>query len=272
MLAAMTIRPLGQGLARDHRRRLRELQRRRGRNVHQNPAVREAWRRCRELSLAYLDAVVAAHNAVRETPAPGATRGWGRYANLAPDEQEARQAIDPAEWRRVMEDTPWFPGRTLGEPALERLEEEMFGAWSAYGFHARAAGETCYCAGFDVEKARLYRDGAAAVGPGDGDDELGDLMDGGVDLSGTEVAIVPPPEADLILGPGWTRGRKLPTVVLETRLIPDWNFPGYWLTRDNRAIDGPTLADLLADDPRVDDRQRAGLRGDLPLADFLDRR
>ena len=120
-------------MEREQRRRFREIQRRRGRNVNQAPEVRAAWERCRELSLAYLDAVVAVHAA----GGAGAVAGFGKYAHLGPDEQIARQDLDHHDWVRHMEDTPWFPGRTLGHPRLEALEAEIFAAWGEYAFHAR---------------------------------------------------------------------------------------------------------------------------------------
>ena len=113
------------------RRRIREIQRRRGRNVNEAPEVRAGWQRCRDLSLAYLDAVIAAH----ASGCPGAIPDWGKYAHLSPDEQIVRQDADYADWVRHMEDTPWFPGRTLGHPALEALESEIFSAWSS--MHSR---------------------------------------------------------------------------------------------------------------------------------------
>ena len=123
-------------MEREQRRRIREIQRRRGRNVNEAPEVRAAWDRCRALSLAYLDAVVEVHAAGGE----GAVPGWGRYAHLSPPEQIARQEVDYHDWVRHMEDTPWFPGRTLGHPKLEALEAEIFAAWSEYTFHARHPG------------------------------------------------------------------------------------------------------------------------------------
>ena len=140
------------------RRRIREIQRRRGRNVNHAPEVCAAWQRCRELSLAYLDAVIAVH----ASGCPGSIAGWGKYAHLGPAEQVARQDADYRDWVRHMEDTPWFPGRTLGHPELEALEAEIFSAWSGYAFQARLHEEACNCAGFDVERASLYRAGRAA--------------------------------------------------------------------------------------------------------------
>ncbi len=98
---------------REQRQRLREIQRRRGHNVNEAPEVRAAWQRCRALSLAYLDAVIEAH----ASGCPGAVPGWGKYAHLSPPEQVARQEVDYRDWVRHMEDTPWFPGRTLGHAA-----------------------------------------------------------------------------------------------------------------------------------------------------------
>ena len=61
------------------------------------------------------------------------------------------------------------PGAHAGEARLEALEAEIFAAWGA--FHARLQGETPNCAGFDVERARLFKAGATAVGFDD-EDEL----------------------------------------------------------------------------------------------------
>jgi hypothetical protein len=237
------------------RRRIREIQRRRGRNVNHAPEVCAAWQRCRELSLAYLDAVIAVH----ASGCPGAIAGWGKYAHLSPAEQVARQDADYRDWVRHMEDTPWFPGRTLGHPELEALEAEIFSAWSSYAFQARINEEACNCAGFDVERASLYRAGAEAVGFDD-DDELAQLTDGGMDLSGRKVEIVPPPEAARALGADWRSRIRPPKIALRTWLIPDWEFPGYWLFKDNRTISCAELADLLADHPDVSDAQRRMLR------------
>jgi hypothetical protein len=239
------------------RRRIREIQRRRGRNVNHAPEVCAAWQRCRELSLAYLDAVIAVH----ASGCPGAVAGWGKYAHLSPDEQIARQDVDYADWVRHMEDTPWFPGRTLGHLELEALEAEILAAWSSYVFQARIHEETYNCAGFDVERARLYRAGACAVGFDD-EDELAQLTDGGIDLSGRQVEIVPPPEAARALGPDWRVRIGLPKVALRTWLIPDWEFPGYWLFKDNRSISCAQLADLLAGHPGITEQQHKMLQGE----------
>ena len=247
----------GEGLIdAQHRRRLREIQRRRGRNVNHAPEVRDAWQRCRELSLAYLDAVIAAH----ASGCPGAIPGWGKYAHLGPDEQLARQDAFHADWVRYMEDTPWHPGRTGGLPELEALEAEIFAAWSGYAFQARIHEESCSCAGFDVDRARLYRAGASAVGFDD-DDDLVQLTDGGVDLSGMQVEIVAPPEAARVLGADWQVRIRVGTIALRSWLIPDWEYPGYWLFKDNRALSCAGLAELLADHPDVSDLQLEMLRG-----------
>jgi hypothetical protein len=240
---------------REHRRRFREIQRRRGQNVNQAPEVRAAWERCRQLSLAYLDAVVALH----ASGCPGAVAGFGKYGHLGPDEQVARQDLDHHDWVRHMEDTPWFPGRTLDQPQLVALEAEIFAAWSEYAFHARLQGEETNCAGFDVERARLYQAGATAVGFND-EDELAQLTDGGIDLSGRKFEIVLPPEALRILGRDFGFKNRLPKIALETRLIPDWEYPGYWLTKDNRDLSPAAVADLLADHPAVPEAQLQALR------------
>jgi hypothetical protein len=241
---------------REERRRLREIRRRRGQNLNEAPEVRAGWGRCRELSLAYLDAVIEAHR----SGAPGAVAGFGKYAHLSPDEQVARQDLDHRDWARLMEDTPWFPGRTQGLPRLEALEAEIFAAWGEYAFHARLQGEASNCAGFDVERARLFKAGACAVGFED-EDELAQLTDGGVDLSGREVEVLIPPEALRVLGHDWGLRNKVPKIALRTRLIPDWEFPGYWLIKDNRDVSPAALAELLAGHPGVSEPQLQALRG-----------
>lgn len=217
--------------------------------------MRDAWQHCRTLSLAYLDAVIDAH----ASGCPGAIAGWGKYAHLGPDEQLARQDAFHADWVQHMEDTPWFPGRTGGIAELEALETEIFGAWSAYLFQARVHEEASNCAGFDVDRAQLYRGGATAVGFED-DDELAQLGDGGVDLSGRQVEIVAPPEAARVLGEDWQVRARTGKIALRTWLIPDWEYPGYWLLKDNRAISCSELAEILADHPEVSDEQRDVLR------------
>jgi hypothetical protein len=241
---------------REQRQRLREIRRRRGHNVNEAPEVREAWQRCRGLSLAYLDAVIEVH----ASGGPGAVSGWGKYAHLTPPEQIARQEVDYHDWGRHMEDTPWFPGRTLGQPRLEALEAEIFAAWSEYVFHARIQGETPNCAGFDVERARLFKAGATAVGFDD-EDELAELSDGGRDLSGRRVDAVIPPEALRVLGSDWVLKHQVPQIELRTWLIPDWEYPGYWLLKDNRVVLPARLAELLAGQPGVSERQLQALRG-----------
>lgn len=240
---------------RDQRRRLREIQRRRGNNVNEAPEVRAAWERCRALSLAYLDAVIEVH----ASGCPGALPGWGKYAHLSPPEQIARQEVDYHDWVRHMEDTPWFPGRTLGRPRLEALEAEIFAAWGEYTFHARLQGETPNCAGFDVERARLFKAGATAVGFDD-EDELAQLTDGGTDLSGTRVEVMIPPEALRVLGRDWALRHEVPKIELRTWLIPDWEFPGYWLLKDNRTVTLAQFADLLAGRPDVPEGDLQALR------------
>jgi hypothetical protein len=243
---------------REHRRRLREIQRRRGRNVNHAPEVRGAWQRCRELSLAYLDAVIEVHR----SGCAGAVPGWGKYRHLGPDEQVARQDLDYHDWVKHMEDTPWFPGRTLGDPRLEALEVDIFAAWGEYAFHARIQKEDLNCAGFDVDRARHYRAGATAVGFDD-EDELVQLTDGGIDLSGRQVEVAIPPEALRILGRDWASKNKLPRIELRTWLIPDWEFPGYWLIKDNRDVSPAALATLLAGHPGVSEAELRALRGEI---------
>jgi hypothetical protein len=242
---------------REQRHRLREIRRRRGHNVNEAQEVREAWQRCRALSLAYLDAVVEVH----ASGCAGAVPGWGKYAHLSPPEQIARQEVNYHDWVRHMEDTPWFPGRALGHSALEALEAEIFAAWSEYTFHARLQDETPNCAGFDVERARLFKAGATAVGF-DGEDDLAQLTDGGLDLSGRRVDAVVPPEALRVLGGDWALKCGMPQIELRTWLIPDWEYPGYWLLKDNRVVSAARLAELLTGQPGVDEAELRALRGD----------
>ena len=87
------------------------------------------------------------------------------------------------------------------------------------------------------------------------------LSDGGVDLSGRRVDIVIPPEALRVLGGDWALKHETPQVELRTSLIPDWEFPGYWLLKDNRAVSAAEFADLLAGRPDVSERELQALRG-----------
>jgi hypothetical protein len=94
----------------------------------------------------------------------------------------------------------------------------------------------------------------------DDEDELVHFADGGVDLSGREVEIVLPPEALRVLGQDFAFKHRLPRIRLATRLIPDWEYPGYWLTKDNRDLSPAAVADLLADHPAVSPAQLQALR------------
>ena len=226
-------------MEREHRRRFREIRRRRGQNVNLAPEVRAAWQRCRELSLGYLDAVVAAHAA----GGPGAVAGFGKYCHLGPDEQAARQNLDHHDWVRQMEDTPCSRAvRRAGAP--RGAGGEIFAAWGEYAFHARIQEEETNCAGFDVERARLYRAGAMAVGF---DTRTAANSPTAASISGRAVEIVLPTEALRVLGQDFAFKHRLPKIGLETRLIPDWEYPGYWLTKDNREPSPAALAALLAD-------------------------
>jgi hypothetical protein len=71
---------------------------------------------------------------------------------------------------------------------------------------------------------------------------------------------VPPPEAARVLGPDWTLRIGVPKIALRTWLIPDWEYPGYWLFKDNRELSCAELADLLADRPAVPEHQLDMLR------------
>jgi hypothetical protein len=81
-----------------------------------------------------------------------------------------------------------------------------------------------------------------------------------MDLSGRQVEIVPPPEAARALGADWKSRIVLPKVTLRTWLIPDWEYPGYWLFKDNRAFSCAQLAELLAGHPDVTEGQLRTLR------------
>jgi hypothetical protein len=87
------------------------------------------------------------------------------------------------------------------------------------------------------------------------------LTDGGVDLSGRLVEIIAPPEAARVLGADWKVRIKVGKIALRTWLIPDWEYPGYWLFKDNRSVPCAELADLLVGHPDVSDRQLEMLRG-----------
>jgi hypothetical protein len=63
-----------------------------------------------------------------------------------------------------------------------------------------------------------------------------------------------------VLGQDFAFKNRLPRIRLATRLIPDWEYPGYWLTKDNREPSPAALAALLADHPAVTDSQREALR------------
>jgi hypothetical protein len=86
-----------------------------------------------------------------------------------------------------------------------------------------------------------------------------------MDLSRRQVDIVPAPEAQRVLGADWGFKNKLPKIELETWLIPDWEFPGYWLFKDNRVVSAAKLADVLADHPRISALELGALRGEVPL-------
>ena len=159
---------------------------------------------------------------------------------------------------------PGSPAGRSGRPRLEALEAEIFAAWGEYTFHARLQGETPNCAGFDVERARLFKAGATAVGFDD-EDELAQLTDGGMDLSGRRVAVVIPPEALRVLGSDWALRHETPQVELRTSLIPDWEFPGYWLLKDNRAVSAAEFAELLVGRPDVSERELQALRGGITV-------
>jgi hypothetical protein len=255
-------------LDREIRRHFREIARRRGHNVHDDPDAHAGWARCRSLGLDYLEVVIAAHAA----GGAGAVAGFGADAHLSPDEQAVARDADPKGWARRMEDTPWFPGRTLGDPALERLEAAIFEAWEEYLAAARSAGEAVSCAGFDVERARLFRAGATAIGFPPGLDEIARLTAPGMDASGERVAVELPYGALEVLGPDWPLTHPLPRIELKSRLVPDWEFPGYWLLVDNREVSLFELANLLEGQGPFPALELAALRGEISLAEFRARK
>ena len=91
------------------------------------------------------------------------------------------------------------------------------------------------------------------------------LTDGGMDLSGRRVEVVLPPETQRVLGRDWARKHKVPQIELRTWLIPDWEYPGYWLLKDNRMVSAAGLADLLAGRADVSDLEIRALHGEIPI-------
>jgi len=67
-----------------------------------------------------------------------------------------------------------------------------------------------------------------------------------------------------VLGRDWALRHKPPQIELLTWLIPDWEYPGYWLLKDNQAVSAADLADLIAGRPDVSDLQLQALRGEIP--------
>ena len=106
------------------------------------------------------------------------------------------------------------------------------------------------------------------MGFDDYDDELAALAGGGGELSGKRVKIVLPPQAERVLGSDWAANAALPEIELENRLVPDREFPGNWLLKENRALSAAELAQLLEDRPRVSELQRRALRGEAPLSEL----
>ena len=75
---------------------------------------------------------------------------------------------------------------------------------------------------------------------------LAQLADGGMDLSGRRVAVALPPEAQRVLGRDWALKHKVPQIELRTWLIPDWEYPGYWLLKDNQLVSAAGLAEAVS--------------------------
>ena len=79
--------------------------------------------------------------------------------------------------------------------------------------------------------------------------------------------VVVPPEALRVLGSDWTLRHAMPQIELRTWLIPDWEYPGYWLLKDNRVVSAEQLAELLAGQPDISERELRALRGDMAVED-----
>ena len=144
-------------MEREQRRRLREIRRRRGQNVNEAPEVRAAWQRCRELSLAYLDAVIAAH----ASGCPGAVAGLRqvrpsrpRRAGRAPGPRSSR--LGPAHGGHAL--VPGADARASRGSRRSRPRSSPPGASTPSMPASRS--EATNCAGFDVERARLFKAGA----------------------------------------------------------------------------------------------------------------
>jgi hypothetical protein len=86
-----------------------------------------------------------------------------------------------------------------------------------------------------------------------------------MDLSGRQVEVGIPPEAVRVLGSDWALKNELPRIELRTWLIPDWEYPGYWLLKDNRSVSAGELAELLAGRPGITERQLQALRGEMAV-------
>ena len=71
-----------------------------------------------------------------------------------------------------------------------------------------------------------------------------------------------PPEALRVLGSDWALRHEMPQIELRTWLIPDWEYPGYWLLKDNRAVSAAEPR-VLAGRPDVSERELQALRGEI---------
>jgi hypothetical protein len=74
-----------------------------------------------------------------------------------------------------------------------------------------------------------------------------------------------PPEALRTLGSDWVLRHETPQVELRTFLIPDWEYPGYWLLKDNRAVSAAEFAELLDGRPDISERELQTLRGQITV-------
>ena len=249
-------------MEREHRRRFREIRRRRGQNVNLAPELRAAWQRCRELQ-------------------PRLSRRGGRGACRGrPGRGQGLRQIRPSRPRRA--------GRAP-EPRPSRLGE-------AHGGHALVprVGPAGRCAS-PRSRPRSSPPGAstpsmpgsrrrrptarASTSSGRGSTRPArwrwasttrtsspSSTDGGIDLSGRAVEIVMPPEALRILGKDFAVKHRLPRIALETRLIPDWEYPGYWLHQGQprAVVRGPRRPPRRPPGGRPGAARGAPRRGDAP--------
>jgi hypothetical protein len=68
-----------------------------------------------------------------------------------------------------------------------------------------------------------------------------------------------------VLGTDWVLRHGTPQIELRSWLIPDWEYPGYWLLKDNRTVSPAELAALLAGRPGIAERLLQELRGEMAI-------